>query len=107
MSTPNEFLKELTEESVITRKMLDRVPADKYDWRPHEKSMTIKELAGHIAELPGWMSMAFTTNELDFQVNAYSPPVLNNKDDLTTLFEKSLEGAKTHLEKAKEEVNRC
>jgi uncharacterized damage-inducible protein DinB len=103
MSTPNEFLKELTEESVITRKMLDRVPADKYDWRPHEKSMTIKELAGHIAELPGWMSMAFTTNELDFQVNAYSPPVLNNKDDLTTLFEKSLEGAKTHLEKAKEE----
>jgi len=103
MSTPNEFLQELTDESVVTRKMLDRVPSDKYDWRPHEKSMSIKQLAGHIAELPGWMSMAFTTDELDFQANDYVPLVWNNNEELLDLFEKSFAGAKAHLEEAKEE----
>lgn len=102
MST-KELLEELAQESVVTRKMLERVPEDKYDWRPHPKSMTIKELSGHVAELPSWISMAFTTDELDFAANAYIPPVLNNNTDLLALFEKSLAGAKEQLEKAKDE----
>lgn len=102
MST-KELLEELMQESVVTRKMLERVPEDKYDWRPHPKSMTIKELSGHVAELPSWISMAFTTDELDFAANAYTPPVLNDNTDLLALFEKSLAGAKEQLEKAKDE----
>ena len=103
MSTPKEFLKELTEESVVTRKMLERVPEDKYDWRPHEKSMTMKALAGHIAELPSWINMAFETDELDFQANAYVPPSFSHQPELIGLFEKSLAGAKEKLEPAQEE----
>jgi len=103
MSTLQEFLQELTEESVVTRKMLERVPEDKYDWRPHEKSMTMKELAGHISELPSWISMAFTTDELDFQANAYTPPALNNNQELSGNFEQSLQEAQEKLEAAKEE----
>jgi uncharacterized damage-inducible protein DinB len=103
MTTPQEFLKELTDESVVTRKMLERVPEEKYDWRPHERSMTMKELAGHIAELPSWISMAFTTDELDFQAAGYVPPALNNNQDLHALFEKSFAGAREKLGSAKEE----
>jgi uncharacterized damage-inducible protein DinB len=103
MSTPKEFLEELTEESVVTLQMLERVPEDKYDWRPHQKSMTMKELAGHVAELPSWISMAFTSDELDFQANAYVPPALNNNQELLGLFTKSLTEAKERLQTAKEE----
>ncbi len=103
MSTLNEFLEELEQESVVTRKMLERVPADKYDWRPHPKSMTVKQLAGHIAELPGWVSMAFTTDEMDFASSPYTPPVWGNNEELMEIFEKEFAGAKEHLETAKEE----
>lgn len=48
------LLKEMEQEGNTTRKMLSRIPDDKYDWKPHEKSMNIRQLAGHIAELPGW-----------------------------------------------------
>jgi len=47
------LLKEMEEEAQTTRKMLERVPNDKFDWRPHPKSMNIRSLATHIAELPG------------------------------------------------------
>ncbi|MBW3545531.1 MAG: DinB family protein, partial [Bacteroidetes bacterium] len=46
------FARELEQEAITTRKMLERVPTDKFDWQPHPKSMTIKRLATHIAELP-------------------------------------------------------
>lgn len=103
MLSLTDFLKQLEEESVVTRKMLERVPSDQYDWRPHEKSMSIKQLAGHIAELPGWISMAFTTDELDFAGNAYQPVIWNNNQELLAIFDKELAGAKLHLQQAKEE----
>ena len=50
-----EMLKrELENEAVTTRKMLERIPDDKFDWQPHPKSMTVRRLAVHIAELPTW-----------------------------------------------------
>lgn len=103
MSTLKEFLNELEEESTVTRKMLSRIPADKYDWQPHVKSMTIHQLAGHVAELPGWMSMAFTTNEWDFEANPYTSPVWKSNEELLEFFEKNFAQAKTFLENGKEE----
>lgn len=102
MSTLSNFLKELEQESVVTRKMLERIPADKSDWQPHPKSMSMKNLAGHIAELPGWISMAFTTTEMDFASNPYQPPVWNTNEELLGIFEETLAGAKEHLMKATE-----
>ena len=102
MSTTTEFLKELIQESVVTRKMLERIPADQYDWRPHQKSMSIKELAGHIAELPGWVAMAFTTDELNFAEMEYTPPVWNSNAELLDIFEKALVNGRQQLEKGSE-----
>jgi uncharacterized damage-inducible protein DinB len=97
MSSTKEFLQEINDESVVTRKMLERIPADRYDWQPHPKSMTIRQLAGHIAELPGWVSMAFNTSELNFAENTYMPPVWENNADLLELFEKNLQSAQSDL----------
>ncbi len=87
------FLKEFDAEALTTRKILSRIPDDKYDWRPHPKSMTIRTLATHIAELPTWVRLALTTDELDFAAEPYNPTIINNTKDLLGLFEKSvLEG---------------
>lgn len=84
------FLKEFEAEVLTTRTMLSRIPDDKYDWRPHPKSMTIRSLATHIAELPTWVSMALTTDELDFEAAPYNPTIINNTKDLLALLEKSV-----------------
>jgi uncharacterized damage-inducible protein DinB len=94
------LLKEMEQESKTTRKMLSIVPTDKFDWKPHEKSMSIQKLAGHIAELPEWVTMTLTTSGLDFASNPYNPVKLNTTTDLMTYFEKSLADGKAHLEKA-------
>jgi uncharacterized damage-inducible protein DinB len=103
MSLIQMFLKELDMESKTTRKMLSRVPDDKYDWQPHPKSMTIRRLATHVAELPSWIAMTLTTSELDFASSPYKPEVINNTAELMNYFEKNLADGKDHLEGAKEE----
>jgi uncharacterized damage-inducible protein DinB len=98
------LMKELEMEAQTTRKMLSIVPNDKYDWKPHEKSMTIRSLATHLAELPTWVNITFTTNELDFATNKYDPKVINNTKDLLAYFETNLEEAKASFKKANEKM---
>ncbi|MDB5124641.1 MAG: DinB family protein [Mucilaginibacter sp.] len=97
------LLKEMEQEAQTTRKMLERVPNDKYDWRPHEKSMTIRSLATHIADLPNWVTIALTTDELDFASNPYNPATINNTSELIDVFERSLANGREHLVKASED----
>ncbi|HTM97241.1 MAG TPA: DinB family protein [Pedobacter sp.] len=97
------LLTELAQEAAVTRKMLAIVPVDKFDWAPHEKSMKMKALASHIAELPGWVKLALTTKELDFATAPYEPIPVASNDDLLAILEKSLAEAKSSLEEAKEE----
>lgn len=95
--------KELQEESTITRKMLTRVPDDKFDWKPHEKSMTLRQLTGHIGELPSWITMALTTSEIDFATAGYTSPNINSQAELLELFEKSLQKGEESLKNCSEE----
>ena len=103
MSQIQIFLKEMDQEAEITRKMLACVPNDKYDWKTHRKSMTIKSLATHIAELPNWVSITFHTDELDFATSPYKPVDISNTKDLLSYFEKSYADGRSDLENAKEE----
>ena len=103
MSLLNIFAKELEQESLTTRKMLSRIPDDKYDWKPHEKSMTIRQLATHIAELPTWIPLTLNTTELDFATSPYNPPPINSTKELMDLFEKSLTEGRGALANAREE----
>jgi uncharacterized damage-inducible protein DinB len=103
MSLIQMFLKELDMEAKTTCKMLSRIPDDKYDWQPHPKSMTIRRLATHVAELPSWITMTLTTSELDFASSPYKPEIINNTAELMAYFEKNLADGRAHLETAKEE----
>ncbi len=95
--------KELAQEAETTRKMLSRIPDDKYDWQPHEKSMTIRQLATHIAELPSWITMGLHTDELDFSANPYTPKAINSTAELLQHLEESLASGTEALNKASEE----
>jgi uncharacterized damage-inducible protein DinB len=96
------FLKEFEAEAFTTRNMLSRIPDDKYDWQPHPKSMTIRTLATHIAELPTWVSLALTTDGLDFAAEPYNPTIINTTKDLLALLEKSLAEGRAQLIPANE-----
>lgn len=103
MTILEQISKELESEAVTTRKMLQRVPTDKFGWAPHEKSMTIKRLTTHIAELPSWIGMALNTSELDFSDNEYEPVDISDTTQLLEYFEKNLVDGRAQLAKAKED----
>jgi uncharacterized damage-inducible protein DinB len=104
MSTIQLLLKEMEQEALTTRKMLERVPADKFDWQPHQKSMTLQRLATHVAELPSWVEIAVTTDELDFAQNNYAPETVSNTSELLEYFERNLVKGRESLAKTTEET---
>ena len=81
------FKKQFTDEGEITRKMLSRIPDGQFDYAPHPKSMNLKRLATHLADLPGWIHFTFTTNGIDF-AQPYEIPDINNTKELLDYFEK-------------------
>ncbi|MBK9014099.1 MAG: DinB family protein [Saprospiraceae bacterium] len=91
------FIRELEAEALTTRKMLSLIPTDKLDWQPHPKSMVMRNLAVHIAELPSWISMAFTADELDFAAAPYEPTPADSAEVLLAIFEKSMVDGKAQL----------
>ncbi|MBL0913067.1 MAG: DinB family protein [Bacteroidia bacterium] len=95
--------KELEQEAQTTRKMLERIPDDKYDWQPHPKSMTVRQLATHIAELPGWVPMVLNSDELDFATSPYTPVEIANTKELMAYFEKNLDAAREQWKNTSEE----
>ena len=104
MTIIDMFTKELLDEAETTRKMLSCIPDDRYEWQPHEKSMTIKRLANHIAELPYWVGMVLGSDGLDFEDNPYQPTTFNRTADLLEYFENAVTDAKENLSKASEDV---
>jgi uncharacterized damage-inducible protein DinB len=103
MTFTESFLNELKQEAVTTRKMLERVPADLFHWQPHQKSMTLKQLATHVAELPTWINLVIKTKELDFEANPYQPVPLSTEQELLTYFEQSLTEGQQALANATDE----
>lgn len=97
------LIKELDAEARITRKMLERVPENKWNWKPHEKSMSMKQLTVHIAELPSWVTMGLNTTEMDFASAPYQPTEVSKVEDLLQLHQQSLQSAGDALTKATEE----
>ncbi|MBS1516427.1 MAG: DinB family protein [Bacteroidetes bacterium] len=87
------LIAELQHEAVSTRKMLERVPADKFGWKPHEKSMTLGRLASHIAEIPGWTNETINQDVLDFAKMEYKPFEPNSAEELVKFFDDKLASA--------------
>lgn len=90
MTIGQSILPEFNQEMYKTRKALERVPDDKFDWKPHPKSMTMGQLAGHLAELPGFSAAILTTEVLDFDKGEYKPTVVKNRAEVLDLFDKNI-----------------
>src|SRR6188474_991849 len=85
-----------------TRKMLERVPADKFSWKPHEKSMALKNLAVHLAEIVGWPDIVLNLPGLDFADGPYTPSEVADANDLVALVDKMAAKGRTAIQNATE-----
>ena len=97
------LIAELKMEAASTKKILERVPTDNNDWKPHEKSMKIGNLANHVAELPGWIAMTMTTDELDLSTMNYKPVISTSTAELIGKLDENVNKAVAALEKASDE----
>lgn len=89
MSTSEFLLPEFDREMTTTRTLLERVPEEKFAWKPHQKSMSLGELATHVAGLPGWGTI--TLKESEFDMDAHSRrPVATSRADLLASFDKTV-----------------
>jgi uncharacterized damage-inducible protein DinB len=82
MAIKDLLLSEFDEEMKKTRTLLERVPADKKDFAPHTKSMTMGRLAPHVAELSGFGLTVLTTPGLDFGDGSYKPLAFESTEQL-------------------------
>lgn len=103
MKLIDSLLKEFEHEAQTTRKHLERLPDDKFGWRPHEKSFTAAGLASHIAECAGWTVAIFDHNEIDFDPSTYKPYVAKSTADLLKTFDENVRNGKRALAGASEE----
>lgn len=83
-----------------TRKTLERVPEDKFDWQPHEKSMTMGRLAIHLAEMPSWAVHTIEKDSLDIAPpggEPYQPPKVDSRKDILEMFDKNIADARAAI----------
>ena len=103
MAINQGFIKEVEQESKATRQMLERIPAETFDWKPHEKSMTMKRLAGLVADMFGWISFMIDEDELDF-AKGYDQPNPQTTQDLLDFFDRRFADGMTSLKSADDSV---
>jgi uncharacterized damage-inducible protein DinB len=65
MAIKDALLPEFDHEMATTRRLLERVPEAKFDWKPHDKSMSLGELAGHVANIPRWLAVVLESDSFD------------------------------------------
>lgn len=80
-----------------TRKTLERVPENKPDFKPHEKSMPMSRLAGHLAQLPVFGTMIVTKPGLDFSTAGMRPLLMESRQQLLSAFDENVREAKANL----------
>lgn len=97
------FLAEFDREMSNTRKTLERVPEDKFTWKPHPKSGAMNWLAGHVANIPSWVQMTFERDELDISPPDQPQPraeLPKNRAELLAAFDKNVASGRAALAQA-------
>jgi uncharacterized damage-inducible protein DinB len=76
------ILRELEQESATTRRVLERVPADKLSWKPHPKSMSLGQLALHVASAPAYVSAWALQDTMDFSAGGGGLPSPDSVEEI-------------------------
>jgi uncharacterized damage-inducible protein DinB len=99
MAIKDALLPEFDHEMQLTRKVLARVPEDKFGWKPHDKSMTLGRLAGHLAEIPGWVKESLTQDSLDMG-GEHTPDLPTTREQVLAKFDKMVAVARPLIDAA-------
>jgi uncharacterized damage-inducible protein DinB len=101
MKMSESLLPEFDEEMACTRKFLDLVPDEKLGWKPHEKSMTLGQLAWHLSDMPSWCSDTLRQDSMTLSSDDYQKRVAERegkgKKEILAGFDKYLKDARTQL----------
>ena len=101
MSYSQDLLPEFDEEMRVTRRVLERVPSEKGEWKPHPKSFALGHLAQLVARMPGWFTQMMGATELDLaRAQGYS---FEKTDTLLAEFDRHVKEAREALSRAKDE----
>jgi uncharacterized damage-inducible protein DinB len=106
VSLSESLLAELDQESRGTRTTLERVPEDRLDWRPHAKSMTLGELATHLANVGSWTAVTVKQERFDMEPPGQTPPrqePLGSRQAILALLDNNLAEARDALAAASDE----
>lgn len=106
MAIKDALLPEFDIEMKKTRKCLERVPEDKFSWRPHEKSMPLGRLVSHLADIPNYGTATITLDSLDVAPPGGEPrktPQHATRQALLDAFDNSVGEARSHIEAASDE----
>ncbi|HWF45787.1 MAG TPA: DinB family protein, partial [Bryobacteraceae bacterium] len=102
MTFSQTLLPEFDAEMKKTRTILERVPDDKFDYKPHEKSMNLGRLATHIAEVPNWAMITIDQDVLDMQPG-YKPHIATSQGEVLEIFDKNVGAAREKIAGATDE----
>ena len=101
------MLNEFRQEVATTKRVLERVPEQKLSWKPHEKSMTLGQLASHIASVPGSVARILQQDTFDVNQGNFVPEQPNNMQEVLTTLEQSVRGAEQCLQSMTDEWARA
>ena len=97
MNHLESMLMEFNQEAATTKRVLDRIPADKLGWKPHERSMTLGQLAMHVALVPGAIVHITKSDVFDATQGNFTPPSPNNCEEIHIALEQSIRSVEQTL----------
>jgi uncharacterized damage-inducible protein DinB len=98
------MLDEFREEAAVTKRVLERVPADKLAWKPHAKSMSLGQLAMHIATVPGSLTKITWEDEFEISQANFNPPLPKDVKEIHAAFEQSVREVEECLKRMTEQL---
>ena len=106
MSISESLLPEFDQEMANTRRTIERVPDEKFNWKAHEKSFSMGALATHLANIPSWMAITLGQDSFDtapIDGPAVRPPKADTIEEVLEMFDQNVAAAKATLAEATDE----
>ena len=98
-STKDLAFCDLERELATTRRVLERVPAEHFDWKAHETSMSLRDLAGHVATMPIWLLLTVEQDGLDFSSPPNIPRDFSSREGLLKTFDDNADRFRAAMER--------
>ena len=105
MTIAQQLLPEFDKEMGTTRRTLERVPNEKWEWRAHPKSSTMGSLAGHLSNIPTWTNHAIDLDRLDIapEGKPLRNPPISSREKILENFDRNVAAARAAIEGASDQ----